>query len=192
MRNMDYYSKQAKKLGYKARSVFKLEEIQNRFKILQRNQKIIDIGSSPGSWSQFAIKKFNARVIGIDIKDTDIAVKNIKNFIFILGDIFNEAVEEKILKESPVDIVLSDSAPSTTGNRGIDSLRSCELGNRVFDIACKALKKGGNLVIKVFQGSEEKELLDRFKSSFEKARAFKPKACRKESYETYFIGFEYL
>ena len=192
MRNMDYYSKQAKKLGYQARSVFKLEEIQGRFKILRRNMKILDIGSSPGSWSEYVIKKFNASVTGIDLKDTNISRKNIKNFSFILGDIFDEHVEELVMKNAPFDIVLSDAAPSTTGNRGIDSLRSCEIGNRVFDIARNVLKKGGSLVIKVFQGSEEKELLNRFRGGFEKSKGFKPKACRKESYETYFLGFKYL
>lgn len=192
MRSMDYYSKLAKKMGYQARSVFKLEEIQNRFKILKRNQTVLDIGSSPGSWSEYVIRKYNAQVTGIDLKNTELSGKSSKNFNFIPGDIFKEEAEKQIMENSPYDMVMSDAAPSTTGSREIDSLRSCELGTRVLDISCMCLKKGGNLIIKIFQGSEERELFMELKKYFEKSRAFKPKACRKESFETYFLGFKYL
>jgi 23S rRNA (uridine2552-2'-O)-methyltransferase len=192
MRNMDYYSKEAKKQGYQARSVFKLEEIQKKFKIIKRNSRVLDIGCSPGSWSEYAIRKFNASVTGVDLKNTVLSGRSSRNFNFISGDIFTEEIEKRIMEYFPYDIVLSDAAPSTTGSRDIDSLRSCELGNRIFDLSLKCLKKGGGLVIKVFQGSEERDLLMKFKKGFESARAFKPKACRKESFETYFMGFKYL
>lgn len=189
---LDHYSLRAKKEGYPARSVYKLEELNNKFKIFSRCSRILDIGAAPGSWSMYCLRNTDGKslVAAIDLNDLSIN-KQDKRLFFVQGDFFNEENQSKLLDKGPYDAVISDAAPATTGNRTVDTGRSFSLAAGIIDIADKMLTKRGNLTIKIFQGGDEKELVGMLSDIFETARVFKPKACRKESFETYIVGLNY-
>lgn len=188
----DFYAEKARKEGYPARSVYKLEEIQKKFNIIRPGYRIIDVGASPGSWTMYALKqtKGNGLVVGADLKPMALK-KSYPNFFFMRGDVFEEETISFLAEKGPYDTILSDAAPATTGNRTIDTGRSYSLVERIIGLADPLLKKGGSLVVKIFQGGDEKELLDFMKTIFESVKILKPKAVRKESFETYFIGLDY-
>jgi len=188
----DHYTLRAKKEGYPARSVYKLEELNTKFNLFGNNSKILDIGAAPGSWSMYCLRKTgkNSLVAAIDLKDLTIDT-NEKRLFFIKGDFFDQKNLEALLEKGPFDTVISDAAPSTTGNRTVDAGRSFTLAAGIIDIADRMLAPGGNLAIKIFQGGDEKELVGMLSKSFKTARVFKPKACRKESFETYIVGQNY-
>jgi len=188
----DFYAEKARKEGYPARSVYKLEEIQKKFNIIQPGHKIIDVGASPGSWTMYALKLTKGRglVVGADLKPMGLR-RSYPNFFFMQGDIFKEETISFLAEKGPYDTILSDAAPSTTGNRTIDTGRSYSLVEQIIGLSGPLLKQGGSMVLKIFQGGDEKELLDYMKTIFETVKIFKPKAVRKESFETYFIGMSY-
>ncbi len=190
-RRQDHYAKLAKEKGYLARSVFKLEEIQKRFQIIRPGLRILEIGSAPGSWSRYALKLLGGRgnLIALDKTEPGFKPRTDKNYRFIRGDLFSPEAGEICAGLGPYDLVLSDAAPATSGNSTVDTQASLEIGFRVLELASNSLKEGGCLVVKIFQGGEEGELLKNLKSRFERARAFKPAASRKESREVFFIGF---
>lgn len=186
---LDYYSLKAQKEGYPARSVYKLEEIQNKFKIMKPGYKIIDVGASPGSWTMYALKVIQGRglVVGADLKPLSLK-KNYPNLYFMQGDVFKEDTIEFLSRKGPFDVVLSDAAPSTTGNRLIDTARSYDLVLEILDLTHNILKPGGNSVYKIFQGEDSGLILDKMKLMFNDVKTFKPKSVRSESFEIYFIG----
>ncbi len=188
----DFYAEKARKDGYPARSVYKLEEIQKKFNIIRPGYKIIDVGASPGSWTMYALKltKGSGLVVGADLKPM-VLRESYSNFFFMQGDIFKEETISFLAEKGPYDTILSDAAPATTGNRTIDTGRSYSLVEQVIGLSGPLLKKGGSMVLKIFQGGDEKELIDYMKTIFETVKIFKPKAVRKESFETYFIGMSY-
>lgn len=188
---LDHYSLRAKKEGYPARSVYKLEELNNKFKIFSRSSSILDIGAAPGSWTLYCLRKTesNSLVAAVDLKD--LTIPEDKRLFFLKGDFFDEKIQSELLARGPYDAVISDAAPSTTGNRTVDAGRSFSLAAGIIGIADKMLVKGGNLTIKIFQGGDEKELTGMLSEIFEKAQIFKPKACRSESFETYITGLGY-
>ena len=188
----DHYSIRAKKEGYPARSVYKLEEIDKKFSLISPGSRILDIGSAPGSWTMYCLKKAgkNGLVASVDLKDVEID-KTDDRLVFVQGDFFDEAVQNSLLEKGPFDNVISDAAPSTTGNRTVDAGRSFTLAAGIIGIAEKMLKPGGNLVIKIFQGGDEKELVEMLAGKFATAKIFKPKACRSESFETYIAGLKF-
>jgi len=188
----DFYAEKARKEGYPARSVYKLEEIQKKFNIIRPGYKIIDIGASPGSWTMYALKltKGMGLVVGADLKPMELK-KSYPNFLFMQGDIFKEETISFLAEKGPYDTILSDAAPATTGNRTIDTGRSYSLVEQIIGLSDPLLKKGGSMVLKIFQGADDKELSDYMKTIFENVKIFKPKAVRKESFETYFIGMGY-
>jgi 23S rRNA (uridine2552-2'-O)-methyltransferase len=188
----DHYARLARAKGYPARSVFKLEEMQRRFHLVKPRSRILDIGSTPGSWSLFVLRELRGRVIGVDLNQTGSLLNDKEGFTFIRGDILRDEVKDRILTLGPYDAVLSDAAPATTGNRLVDTQRSLELAERVFHIALACLRVGGNLVIKVFQGGDENELRRQMKERFRTVRSFRPKACRKESFENYLLGLGFI
>ncbi len=190
----DYYWKKSKKEGYPARSVFKLQEIQEKHRILRPGGRVLDLGASPGSWSLFILDLFggNAEVTGVDVKSPDRKLLARKSFHFVPGDFTSEEVMRRIMESAPYDSVVSDAAPSTTGSRTLDAARSLDIARRVLDICEKALSVGGSCLLKIFQGGEEKEILDRMRGMFVASRAFKPKASRSDSMETYYIGTGFL
>ncbi|MBN1698895.1 MAG: RlmE family RNA methyltransferase [Spirochaetales bacterium] len=190
----DHYAKKARDEGYPARSVYKLEEMQAKYRIVKKGDRVLDIGSAPGSWSLFALKQAGpgGRVVGVDPAEMKLDSRNTAAFRFICGDIFSEEVAETISGMGPYTAVLSDAAPSTTGDRIVDTARSYELAARVFELAVTVLDEGGNLVIKIFQGGDERTLYRRMEDEFSRVKAFKPRASKKASMEIYYIGIGFM
>ena len=185
----DFYAQKAKREGYMARSVYKLEEIQNKTRLIKPGDTVLDIGASPGSWTQYALKllKGKGRVVGADLKPLG-NFKTKGDLKFIQGDIFSDDVTGPLSELGPFQVIISDAAPSTSGNRLMDTRRSYDLVERILEFTLQWLEPGGNFAVKVFQGGEEQELFNRMKQEFALVKRLKPKAVRKESFETYFIG----
>jgi 23S rRNA (uridine2552-2'-O)-methyltransferase len=186
----DYYWRKSKEEGYPARSVFKLQEIQEKLGPLRPGNRVLDLGASPGSWSLYIADRLAGAgsVTGVDLNPPDGKLLARKNYHFILGDFTTDLVMRQITEAGPFDAIVSDAAPSTTGNRTLDTARSADIARQVLLICEKCLASGGSCVLKIFQGGEEKDILSRMRSMFSSARAFKPKASRSESMETYFVG----
>ena len=191
-RSRDYFSRLARQKGFPARSVFKLQEMQQRFRLLRPGDRVLDVGAAPGSWSRYCLEVAGARVVAVDLVAVSLEARHGDTFRFVQGSIFDEAVAERLAAEGPYDAILSDAAPTTTGASLVDTEASLEIARRVLAIARGCLKPGGNLVIKVFQSGEEADVLRRMKNLFARARTFKPGASRRESRETYLLGFSYL
>src|SRR5512136_1572992 len=174
----DYYWRKSKEQGYPARSVWKLREMQERFHLLDAGPRVLDLGCSPGSWSLAVLELLRGRasLTGVDLDEPDAKLRSRPGFTFIRGDFTNPAVLAAVTARGPFDVVLSDAAPSTSGNRIRDTERSLELGRAVLAAASTCLRQGGNLALKIFQGGSERELLEALRAGFEAARPFKPKA----------------
>ena len=156
---------------------------------MKSGDKIIDVGASPGSWTMYALKIAQGKglVVGADLKPLNLK-KSYPNLFFMQGDVFKEETVEFLSEKGPVDVVLSDAAPSTTGNRLVDTSRSFDLVQEIITLAEKIVKVNGNFVAKVFQGEDHNLLIDRLKAIFSTVKVFKPKAVRSESFEVYLIG----
>ncbi|HWR12717.1 MAG TPA: RlmE family RNA methyltransferase [Rectinemataceae bacterium] len=191
----DFWSIKARKEGYPARSVYKLEEMVAKFGLFKKAQgaaggfRILDIGAAPGSWSLWILRNLAGagQLTAVDIQDLGISPKD-ANFTFIKGSILDEAVRARLRESGPYSLVVSDAAPNTTGNRLVDQGRSEELVESVIGLALEVLSSGGSLVMKIFQGGEEKRLITDLKTRFDQARGFKPEACRAISFETYLVA----
>lgn len=186
----DFYFKKAKERHFAARSVFKLEEIDQRFRVLRQGAQILDLGCAPGSWSQYASTKIgkNGKILGIDLQKVRLTLPNV---VFVQGDAFDETFLSQLAAENGIesfDIVMSDMAPKTTGIRITDQTRSYDLCMRALDVADKRLKAGGNFIVKFFQGPEFNEYIKRVKEMFKKVEILRPKSTRKESFEIFIIG----
>jgi len=184
----DHYALLARKEGYPARSVYKLKEIQQKFNVIPRKGKVLDIGAAPGSWTLYAagLLKNRGTILSVDLKPFGIEKR--PNMTFFTGDAFSDEFLELASDFGPFDSVISDAAPSTTGNRTVDTGRSYTLALKVIQTAGDLLAEGGSLVVKVFQGGDEHQLLSIVKNTYESAKLFKPKASRKESFEIFIIG----
>jgi 23S rRNA (uridine2552-2'-O)-methyltransferase len=194
-RREDHFSRQARRQGFPARSVFKLEEIQDRYRLIRPGAWILDLGAAPGSWSLFCLERLKGRgrVVAVDLNEPSFrppAGIGGAEFRFLKGDLFSEEIERQAAGLGPYDLVLSDAAPHTSGSPLVDSQASLALAGRAFELACRSLKPGGDLIVKVFQGGDEGTLLERIRGAFARARALKPGASRSESREVYFLGFE--
>jgi 23S rRNA (uridine2552-2'-O)-methyltransferase len=201
---MDSWSLRAQKEGYPARSVYKLKELEEKFALLPKTWtpresapfKILDLGAAPGSWSLYLLRKMAGRgaLTAADLsplsRQYDQGLFDGENFSFIQGDITAAETRDALLAQGPYNLLISDAAPATTGNRGVDTLRSQALAEAVLEYAETALCRGGNLVVKVFQGGDTAALLTRIRELFQSGKSFKPQACRRESFETYYIGLE--
>lgn len=189
----DFWAIKAKKEGYPARSVYKLEEMDRKFGLLKAGKaggpRVLDIGAAPGSWSMWVLRRLATRgkLVAVDIQNLGIAPAD-PGFTFIKGNIHDPEVRSALLSAGPYDLVVSDAAPATTGNRLVDQGRSEEIVEAVIALALEALAPGGAFAVKIFQGGEEKRLIDSLKPRFANARAFKPEACRAESFETYLVA----
>ena len=184
----DHYTRRARSEKWLARSVYKLEEIDKKFKLIRHGHRVLDLGCSPGSWSQYCLKKTGPQghVAGVDIEGP--AALSAPNFRFIEGDIL-ELDPKWLAKEiGPRDLVISDMAPQTSGIKVADASRSLELGNRALEIALIVLKKEGHLLCKVFQGEDQKSFKKEFGHCFDQLRLIRPSAVRKKSKEIYFLG----
>lgn len=189
-RASDHYTQRAKKEGYPARSVYKLEEIQQKFQLFRPGMRILDIGAAPGSWTLYLHRKMlkgKGGITAVDLKELGLNPLP-SSVTFFKGDAFADDVRRRISGNGPFDAVISDAAPATTGNRTVDTARSEQLAEDVLALACEELKPGGSLVIKVFQGGAEQQLLQEMRSRFSKVKPFKPKASRSESFEVFLIG----
>ncbi len=184
----DYYAKRAREERYPARSVYKLEEIQKKFKILKRNSRVLDLGCCPGSWLLFASETVGEKgfVVGVDINPLIIRVP--PNARFVRDDVL--AWEESFMEAigTSFQAVLSDMAPSTTGNKSVDAQRSLELSEAALAISDRVLRPGGSFVCKVLQGPDLKAFSDGLKQSFRRVAHFKPKSSRKASKEIYIVA----
>jgi 23S rRNA (uridine2552-2'-O)-methyltransferase len=198
----DFWTLKARKEGYPARSVYKLQEMDGKFGLLKNAgpaDHILDLGAAPGSWSLYVLRKAAAKngPAGLSLTSVDISPLSRRYdrglfdggaFCFIPGDITDPVIRGAVLSRGPYSLILSDAAPSTTGSRPVDAARSLELAETVLAYAGSALAKGGGLVLKVFQGGDSAGLLKRIGAMFTAAKSFKPRACRGESFETYYIG----
>ena len=192
----DHWSLKAQKEGYPARSVYKFKEIDEKFGLLKsgRPLKILDLGAAPGSWSLYVLRKLKSltSLVSVDLSSLsrayDQGLFDRPEFCFIQGDFTLSEIRQAILSHGPFDLLVSDAAPATTGNRSVDTLRSLELAETALDFAKVALVQGGNSVVKVFQGGETGDLLKTMQSLFKNAKSFKPRSCRPGSFETYFLG----
>lgn len=186
----DRYFKKAKEEGFAARSVFKLEEIDQKFKLLRANQTVLDLGAAPGSWSQYAGKRIGpgGRLLGVDL--TAITVK-VPNAVFIQADLRDLELGAIFAEHGftpPFDLVLSDMAPKTTGIRMTDQARSMELCELALDVARRFVKPGGHFVCKLFHSDDFGRLRDEIKKSFDRFEAVRPDSVRKISKEIFLVG----
>lgn len=186
----DYFFHKAKKENFVARSVFKLQEIDTRLKIIFSNQKILDLGAAPGSWSQYASKKVGpkGRVLGIDLQPIKITLQNARFIVADMRDINLEQIMKDALIEPPFDVVLSDMAPKTTGVKMQDQMRSLELCELALETAKKYLKKDGTFVAKLFHSNEFEGFRTKLRESFAKVDVLRPESTRKESKEIFLIA----
>nr|WP_235691509.1 RlmE family RNA methyltransferase [Borreliella americana] len=182
----DEYSKKAQKEGYLARSVYKLIEINEKFSLFSYGN-VLDIGASPGSFSQYAYRKLKKGVL-VSVDLNDIGLRYVDNFYFIKGDIFLDDTVFKINTFKPYSLVISDVAPKTTGNKLVDTSNSFNLSMRIIDLSLEVLLKKGNLLVKVFQGGDEMQIFKKFEKYFKFVKKIRPKAVRKNSFEIYFLG----
>ena len=186
----DHYFKKAKEQNFAARSVFKLAEINQKYKILKTGQRILDLGCAPGSWSQFASQKIGptGRILGVDL--SAVSVK-LPNATFVQADLRNLSLEQIFLEqgfEASFDLVMSDMAPKTTGIKMADQARSTELCVLALDVARRFLRPGGSFVCKLFHSDDFKTLRDEIKKQYGSCEAMKPDSTRQISKEIFLIG----
>jgi len=181
----DRFFHKAKAEGFLARSAYKLEEIQKKFRVLRPGDFVLDLGASPGSWSQVACKIVGekGRVVGLDLKPVEFKASNAK---FYQMDVFN--FDPEILEGRIINCLLSDMAPNTTGIRNVDQARSANLCEELMKISEKYLGAKGHLVMKLFEGPDAERIAKELAKQFQSTKRLKPEAVRKGSYETYFIG----
>jgi 23S rRNA (uridine2552-2'-O)-methyltransferase len=186
----DHYSERAKKERYPARSVFKLKEAQKKFRLIKKGDRVLDLGCSPGSWLLYAAELTGkrGRVLGIDLKT--IRIKIPPQAETLTADILtiDRAWIDKQELGNRFNVVLSDMAPATTGNKALDATRSFQLCQAALSIVEMVLKPGGSFICKIFQGQEFKEFSDTVRSRFKRHKIFKPQSSRKESKEIYVVG----
>lgn len=182
----DPYVQKAKELGYRSRAAFKLEELDDKFKLISKNSLIVDLGCAPGGWMQAAFKRGAKRIVGIDI----LPVEAVPNAEILLFDFMAEDAPDRLkshLDRAP-DLVMSDLAANTTGHKQTDHLKTVALVEAAADFAMDTLAPGGHFVTKVFQGGAEEKLLKRLKSRFDYVRHAKPASSRKGSPEIYLVA----
>ncbi len=185
----DPYVVAAKAQGWRSRAAFKLIELDDRYHLIRKGARVLDLGAAPGGWSQVAVRRGAGQVVGLDLLPVD----PVPGATFLLGD-FHDAdmpVRLQALLGGPADLVLSDMAPNTTGHTATDHLRIMALAELALDFACQVLTPGGAFVAKVFQGGAERQLLAPLKLRFATVRHAKPEASRKDSSELYVVATGY-
>ena len=182
----DIYVKQSKIEGYRSRAVYKLQEINEKFKFLKNGIQILDLGAAPGSWSQFISKNFkSSKIVSIDLKE----IEEIEGIHQIVGDFTDELQKKKIIDYfgGKIDAVISDMAVNTTGNKSIDSIVTGELSIEALHFSTNIIKKEGFFVSKIFMGTSFNEIITIAKKKFKQVNVFKPPASRKDSKENFII-----
>jgi len=182
----DIYVRKSKVDGYRSRAVYKLIEIDKKFNILKNGMSLVDLGATPGSWSQYVSKYIkNCKILSIDLKD----MENIDGVHHIKGD-FTQKKHQQLIKnyfKSKIDVVLSDMAENITGNKNVDSISTGELCKEAMYFAKEILNEKGVFVSKIFMGSTFNEIISESKSIFKESKVFKPMASRKDSKEIFIV-----
>lgn len=181
----DRFTQKAKAEGYAARSVYKLDEIQKRFRVLSQGARVVDLGCSPGSWSRFALQTIGGRgvLVAVDVEEPAFSGGTV-----LLRSVYEVTPEELLAAlGGPADVVLSDMAPRTTGNLLGDHVDQLELAKRAFDLARAVLRPGGNFVVKVFDGEDAHAFVMSVRPSFDVVKRARPEAVRKESREFFLV-----
>jgi len=182
----DYFYRKAKAEGYRARSAFKLQQINQRFRLIRRGDAVLDLGAAPGGWLQVAKEISGGRVVGVDL----LAIEPIDGVTTIKADITAQKTLELIVESlgGRADVVICDAAPNLSGNWTLDHARSIDLSRSALRVAESVLKPGGNFLVKVFQGDTFLDYLSEVKGRFRRAQSHSPAASRKESAEMYVVG----
>ena len=182
----DKYVRQSKLEGYRSRAVYKLKELDEKFKIIKNNLNILDVGSAPGSWTQYLSEKSKgSKIMSIDLKE----VEKIKNVYNVVGD-FSDNKKQKIIRDyfpKKIDLVVSDMAINTTGNKNLDSIQTGELSLTAMRFAINVLRPKGIFLSKIFMGSTFNEIVENAKKNFKESKIFKPPSSRKDSKESFII-----
>lgn len=191
--NKDLYVKKARKLDFRSRAIYKLQEIDEKDQLIKPNYCVVDLGSSPGSWSQYlsGIIGSSGRIVAIDI----LPMNPIEQVLFISGDFTDEIIQKQCLKEVGeygADLVISDMAPNLTGIRVTDQSRNMAIAELVYDFSTQILKPGGDLLVKLFEGDGTYEYRQLLKEKFAKVLVRKPKASRDQSREFYVLARSYV
>jgi len=184
----DHLTRRARTENYPARSVYKLEEIQNKFKVMKKKDQVLDLGCAPGSWLLYAAKTVGAggRVLGMDLSLVEIGLP--ENVTVVQENVLNLENSALVDENTRFNVVLSDMAPSTSGRKDVDAIKSYELCCMALTVAEKYLGPGGHFVCKIFQGNEFTEFEKKVRSKFKESKIFKPDSCRKQSKEIYIIA----
>ncbi|MFA6844296.1 MAG: RlmE family RNA methyltransferase [Sphaerochaetaceae bacterium] len=188
----DSYTLRAHKEGYPARSVYKLEEIQKNFHLIRPGDTVLDVGAAPGSWTLYTDReliKGKGCIVSVDLNPLNINPIPSTVTAFV-GDAFSKETRAKLVELGPYDAIISDVAPMTTGNRSVDTSRSEYLASQVLLLSNEQLKTHGNMVVKIFQGGGQVEIIRQMKEVFTKVKPFKPQACREDSFEIYLVGLD--
>ena len=183
----DIYVRQSKIEGFRSRAVYKLKEINQKFKILKNGQSILDLGGAPGSWSQYLSKNIkNAKLLTIDLLE----IEDIKDVKIIHGDFTEEKYKNEIKNffNHKIDVVISDMAVNTSGNKNLDAIVTGELALNAMNFSLEVLKINGQFVTKIFMGSSFNEIVSNSKKYFRETNVFKPPSSRKDSKETFIIS----
>ncbi|MDR2517398.1 MAG: RlmE family RNA methyltransferase [Spirochaetaceae bacterium] len=210
----DFWAVKARNEGYPARSVYKLQELVEKFSLLPPDLagfRALDLGAAPGSWSLFLLREYRRRfrarggspppfLAAADLSPLSSGGGNApahgreffsgENFFFLEGDFTRPENRETLRARGPYHLIVSDAAPATTGSRTVDTLRSLSLAEEALLYAETALVSGGHFLVKVFQGGDTAALLKKIRSLFRAGKTFKPRASRPESFETYYVGLE--
>ena len=187
----DHYARRAKKENYPARSVYKLKTIDEKVNLIRRNDRVVDLGAAPGSWTLFAAEKVgpNGFVVAIDRQPLSVGVPG--NVLFLEEDIYEvdaETLDALLQDDKKVDVVMSDMAPRTSGHRFVDQSRSFDLFSAALDVADRLLRPGGRFAGKIFQGEAFDTARERMRELFTTVKIVRPDAVRSESYEIYLVG----
>lgn len=182
----DPYVAAARQQGWRSRAAFKLLELDDRFRLIRRGARVVDLGAAPGGWTQAVVQKGAAKVVALDLLPMD----PVPGAVVLQGDFVDAEMPERLTAElgGPADLVLSDMAPNTTGHAATDHLRIMALAESALNFALSVLAPGGAFVGKVFQGGSEREMLARMKHHFAQVRHAKPPASRKDSSELYVVA----
>ena len=182
----DKYVRQSKLEGYRSRAVYKLKELDEKFKIIKNNLNILDVGSAPGSWTQYLSEKSKgSKIMSIDLKE----VEEIKDVYHVTGDFLDNKNQKIITDYFPkkIDLVVSDMAVNTTGNKNLDSIQTGELSLTAMHFAISMLRPNGIFLSKIFMGSTFNEIVENAKKNFKESKIFKPPSSRKDSKESFII-----
>jgi 23S rRNA (uridine2552-2'-O)-methyltransferase len=185
----EHFYKQAKQVGYRARSAFKLQQIQNRFHLIPKDGIVLDLGAAPGGWCQVAKELVGTQgiVIGVDLS----SIKPFEDIQFLQGDVTKTETLEQIkdlMNGKNADVILSDMSPDISGNYSVDQARSAWLCESALHVVTQLLQPGGHFICKIFEGEDTKAFIEKVKHQFMVVKTFSPEATRKSSSEVYIIA----